>query len=41
MRNTFHYWFHCGEVNAIRQMLGHPEMIFVGQMIGHLEYLPS
>ncbi len=41
MRNTFHYWFHCGEVNAIRQMLGHPEMIFVGQMIGHLEYPPS
>lgn len=38
MRNTYHYWFHCGEVNAIRQLLGHPEIIFVGQMQGRLEY---
>ncbi len=38
MRNTYHYWFHCGEVNAIRQLLGHREMIFVGKMIGRLEY---
>ncbi len=38
MRNTYHYWFHAGEVNAIRQMSGHPEIIFVGQMIGRLEY---
>jgi len=41
MRSTFHYWFHCGEVNAIRQLLGHPEIIYVGQMIGALEYPPS
>jgi uncharacterized damage-inducible protein DinB len=38
MRNTGHYWFHAGEVNAIRQVLGHPEIIFVGQMLGRLEY---
>lgn len=38
MRNTFHYWFHCGEVNAIRQLLGHAEIEFVGRMIGALEH---
>jgi hypothetical protein len=38
MRNTFHYWFHAGEVNAIRQLLGHPEIIFVGPMQGRLEF---
>lgn len=38
MRNTYHYWFHGGEVNAIRQLLGHPEIIFVGAMRGRLEY---
>jgi hypothetical protein len=38
MRNTFHYWFHAGEVNAIRQLLGHREIIFVGPMQGRLEY---
>ena len=38
MRNAFHYWFHAGEVNAIRQLLGHPEIIFVGEMIGTLEH---
>ncbi len=33
MRNIYHYWFHLGEVSAVRQMLGHtglPE--FVGDM---------
>jgi hypothetical protein len=38
MRNTYHYWFHAGEVNAIRQLLGHPEIIFVGPMLGQLEF---
>lgn len=38
MRNTFHYWFHSGEINAIRQLLGHPEIIFVGALRGQLEY---
>lgn len=30
IRVIFHTWFHAGEVNAIRQLLGHPEIIFVG-----------
>lgn len=38
MRSIFHYWFHCGEVNAIRQLLGHPEIMFVGVLNGRLEY---
>jgi hypothetical protein len=38
MRSTYHYWFHAGEVNATRQLLGHPEIIFVGPMQGRLEY---
>jgi hypothetical protein len=33
LRNTYHYWFHCGEAHAIRQMLGHPDLPqFVGDM---------
>lgn len=39
MRNLYHYWFHCGEVNAIRQLLGHPEIIFVGAKEGVLDHL--
>jgi hypothetical protein len=32
-RNTYHYWFHCGEAHAVRQMLGHPDLPqFVGDM---------
>jgi hypothetical protein len=31
LRNTFHYWFHLGEAQAIRQMLGHTHLPeFVG-----------
>jgi hypothetical protein len=33
LRLTYHYWYHIGEVQAIRQMLGHhnlPE--FVGEI---------
>jgi hypothetical protein len=41
MRATLHTWFHTGEINAIRQMLGHPEIQFVGQMIGNLEWQPA
>lgn len=25
-RVTFHYWYHIGEIQAIRQMLGHPNL---------------
>jgi DinB superfamily len=41
MRTVLHTWFHAGEVNAIRQMLGHPEIPFVGPMIGSLEWHPD
>ena len=38
MRAVLHTWFHIGEINATRQMLGHPEIQFVGRMVGRLEY---
>ncbi len=41
MRAVLHTWFHLGEISAIRQMLGHPEIFFVGQMVGHLEWRPA
>jgi hypothetical protein len=33
-----HTWFHAGEINSIRQMLGHPEIKFVGSVTGRLEW---
>ena len=38
MRTVLHTWFHIGEINAIRQMLGHSEIDFVGAMSGQVEY---
>ena len=38
MRAVFHTWFHIGEVNAIRQILGHPEIIFTGPLNGLMEW---
>ena len=38
MRAVLHTWFHTGEVNAVRQMLGHAEIPFVGRLIGNLEW---
>jgi hypothetical protein len=33
LRNIYHYWFHCGEAHAVRQMLGHADLPqFVGDM---------
>jgi hypothetical protein len=33
LRNIYHYWFHMGEAQAIRQMLGHQDLpSFVGNM---------
>jgi uncharacterized damage-inducible protein DinB len=33
LRNTYHYWYHLGEAQAIRQMLGHTGLPdFVGDM---------
>ncbi len=40
MRTVLHTWFHIGEINAIRQMLGHPSIGFVGPMNGKLEWHP-
>lgn len=32
-RMIYHYWFHTGEILAIRQMLGHPDLPeFVGEI---------
>ena len=33
MRVILHTWFHIGEINAIRQLLGHPEIEFVGYAV--------
>jgi DinB superfamily len=33
-RMTFHYWYHIGEIQAIRQMLGHKRL---PQYVGNLE----
>ncbi len=41
LRNIYHYWFHTGEVAAVRQMLGHTDLPqFVGDMSSAL-YLPE
>ena len=33
LRQTWHYWYHLGEVQAVRQMLGHQDLPpFVGQI---------
>ena len=33
LRMTYHYWFHTGEIMAIRQVLGHPDLPeFVGDI---------
>jgi uncharacterized damage-inducible protein DinB len=41
-RATYHYWYHTGEANAIRQLLGHqhvPE--FVGEIQREAPYRPE
>ena len=41
-RSPYHYWFHNGEANAIRQLLGHqnvPE--FVGEIAREAPYRPE
>jgi hypothetical protein len=33
LRNLYHYWYHLGEIQSIRQMLGHANLAqFVGEM---------
>lgn len=35
-RNIYHYWFHIGEAQAVRQMLGHTDLPqFVGDMAAY------
>lgn len=41
LRTTLHTWFHAGEVNAIRQMLGHAEIGFVGDIQGKVAWHSS
>jgi len=41
VRMALHSWFHCGEINAIRQLLGHEEIFFLGDITEHLEWRPS
>jgi len=42
LRVTYHYWFHTGEILAIRQILGHPRRPeFVGDIDGQAPYRPS
>ncbi len=38
-RAVQHSWFHIGEINAVRQLLGHPEIIFVGDLDGRLDWV--
>jgi hypothetical protein len=38
-RMTYHYWFHIGEIQAIRQMLGHKKLpIYVGSIEAKAPY---
>jgi len=42
LRMTHHYWFHIGEIQAIRQMLGHKKLpIYVGNQEGKAPYTPE
>lgn len=38
-RAVQHTWFHIGEINAVRQLLGHPEISFVGDLAGRLDWV--
>jgi hypothetical protein len=38
LRAVLHTWFHIGEINAQRQLLGHQPIGFVGPMLGRLEW---
>lgn len=41
-RVTYHYWFHTGESQAIRQMLGHQDLgEFVGDIHTEAPYVPE
>lgn len=38
-RAVLHTWFHTGEINAVRQLLGHPEIGFVGAAAARLRWV--
>ena len=41
-RVTYHYWYHIGETQAIRQMLGHKRLpVYVGNVEGKAPYRPE
>lgn len=41
-RTTYHYWYHMGESQAIRQLLGHAGLpIFVGDIHDKAPYIPE
>jgi hypothetical protein len=41
-RTIYHYWYHCGENQAIRQQLGHTLLPqFVGDIDGEAPYTPE
>ncbi|MBI5567432.1 MAG: DinB family protein [Chloroflexi bacterium] len=41
-RVTYHYWYHIGEIQAIRQMLGHANLPeYVGDIEGEAPYRPE
>ncbi len=40
-RAVQHTWFHIGEINAVSQLLGHPEIVFVGDLAGRLDWVPA
>jgi hypothetical protein len=41
-RLTYHYWFHIGESQAMRQLLGHTQLpTFVGEIGAEAPYRPE
>ncbi len=41
-RVTYHYWYHIGEIQAIRQMLDHKRLpVYVGDIEGQAPYRPE
>jgi hypothetical protein len=41
-RTTYHYWYHVGEIMAVRQLLDHPRRAqFVGDIDGKAPYRPE
>jgi hypothetical protein len=41
-RNSYHYWYHIGEIQAIRQMLGHKDLPeYVGDIGIEAPYCPE